>query len=155
MERNCRPVDWNYPLVSDLQPYYATPASTMAVTGLDHYALLTTDGERTTRFYTEVVGLEVGYRPQLAFEGVWLYAGGQPIVHIIFGKPISTRETGAVDHLALKAVGSVQHTLARLATHGFEYTSRVLERTGVTQVFFRDPDGVGVELNFAPQTVAA
>ena len=29
---------------------------------------------------------------------------------------------------------------------------RVLERTGVTQVFFRDPDGVGVELNFAPQS---
>ncbi len=25
-----------------------------------------------------------------------------------------------------------------------------LERTGVTQIFFRDPDNIGVELNFAP-----
>lgn len=122
----------------------------MAVTGLDHYALLTSDVERTTRFYTEVVGLEVGFRPKMTFEGVWLYAGGQPIVHIIAGKPIPTRETGAVDHLALKATGDVDAALAKIKSHGIEYTMRTLERTGVTQVFFRDPDGVGVELNFAP-----
>jgi catechol 2,3-dioxygenase-like lactoylglutathione lyase family enzyme len=123
----------------------------MAITGLDHYALLTSDVETTKRFYTEVVGLEVGFRPTLSFEGIWLYAGGQAIVHIIAGKPIATRETGAVDHLALKATGSVDAALANIKSHGVEFNMRVLERTGVTQVFFRDPDGVGVELNFAPQ----
>lgn len=123
----------------------------MAVTGLDHYALLTSDVEKTTRFYTDVVGLEVGFRPKMTFEGVWLYAGGEPIVHIISGKPIPGRETGAVDHLALKAVGDVDASLENIKKHGVEYTMRVLERTGVTQVFFRDPDGVGVELNFAPR----
>lgn len=122
----------------------------MAVTGLDHYALLTSDVERTTRFYTDVVGLEVGFRPQLTFEGVWLYAGGQPIVHIIAGKPIASRETGAVDHFALKATGDIDTTLEKIRSNGVLYTMRKLERTGVTQVFFRDPDGVGVELNFAP-----
>jgi catechol 2,3-dioxygenase-like lactoylglutathione lyase family enzyme len=122
----------------------------MAIKGLDHYALLSSDLERTTRFYTDVVGLEVGFRPELTFQGVWLYAGGEPIVHIIVGKPIATRETGAVDHLALKATGNVDAALANIRSHGVEYTMRVLERTGVTQVFFRDPDGVGVELNFAP-----
>jgi catechol 2,3-dioxygenase-like lactoylglutathione lyase family enzyme len=124
----------------------------MAVTGLDHYALLTSDVEKTTRFYTEVVGLEVGFRPELTFQGVWLYAGGQPIVHIISGKPIPSRETGAVDHLALKATGDVNAALEKIRAQGILYTMRVLERTGVTQVFFRDPDGVGVELNFAPET---
>jgi catechol 2,3-dioxygenase-like lactoylglutathione lyase family enzyme len=122
----------------------------MAINGLDHYALLTSDIDRTTRFYTEVVGLEVGYRPELSFAGVWLYAGGEPIVHIISGKPIAGRDTGAVDHLALKATGSVDESIDKIKTHGVEYTMRKLERTGVTQVFFRDPDGVGVELNFAP-----
>ena len=52
----------------------------MAVVGLDHYALLCTDPDRTTRFYSEVVGLKVGPRPALSFPGVWLYAGEQPIV---------------------------------------------------------------------------
>ena len=50
----------------------------------------------------------------------------------------------------LKATGDVDAALAKIQAHGVEYTIRKLERTGVTQVFFRDPDGVGVELNFAP-----
>jgi catechol 2,3-dioxygenase-like lactoylglutathione lyase family enzyme len=122
----------------------------MAVVGLDHYALLSSNPERTTRFYEDIVGLKVGPRPKLSFPGVWLYAGEVPIVHIIFDKAIPTRETGAVDHLAFIAKGSVEETHDLLRRHGIEFTSRVIERTGVTQVFFRDPDNVGVELNFAP-----
>lgn len=123
----------------------------MPITGLDHYALLTSDPERTTRFYTDIVGLRVGFRPELSFPGVWLYAGDEPIVHIVFGKPVRGPETGAVDHLAFKAKGSVDAALEKLKANGIEYSARKLERTGVTQVFFRDPDGVGVELNFAPE----
>ena len=122
----------------------------MAVVGLDHYALLSSDPERTTRFYTEIVGLRVGPRPELSFPGIWLYAGDHPIVHVIFGKSIPSKETGAVDHLAFVARGSVDNTLETLKRNGIEFSSRVIERTGVTQVFFRDPDNVGVELNFAP-----
>jgi len=79
-----------------------------------------------------------------------LYAGDHPIVHVIFGKSIPSKETGAVDHLAFVARGSVDNTLETLKRNGIEFSSRVIERTGVTQVFFRDPDNVGVELNFAP-----
>lgn len=122
----------------------------MPVTGLDHYAILSSDPERSTRFYEQVIGLRVGERPQLSFPGVWLYAGDVPIVHIIFGKPIPGRETGAVDHLAFTATGDIRAALADLRRHGVEFSSRVIDRTGVTQVFFRDPDNVGVELNFAP-----
>jgi catechol 2,3-dioxygenase-like lactoylglutathione lyase family enzyme len=122
----------------------------MPVIGLDHYALLSSNPERTTRFYEDVVGLKAGPRPKLSFPGVWLYAGEVPIVHVIFGKEIPSRETGAVDHLAFIARGSVEEMLERLRRHNIEFTSRVIERTGVTQVFFRDPDNVGVELNFAP-----
>jgi catechol 2,3-dioxygenase-like lactoylglutathione lyase family enzyme len=122
----------------------------MAVVGLDHYALLSSDPERTTRFYEQIVGLKAGPRPKLSFPGVWLYAGDVPIVHIIFDKAIPTKETGAVDHLAFIAKGSVEEIQQTLRANGIEFTSRVIERTGVTQVFFRDPDNVGVELNFAP-----
>jgi catechol 2,3-dioxygenase-like lactoylglutathione lyase family enzyme len=122
----------------------------VAVVGLDHYALLSSEPERTTRFYSEIVGLKVGPRPPLSFPGVWLYAGDHPIVHVIFDKAIPSKETGAVDHLAFIANGSVAEIHDRLRRHNIEFTSRVIERTGVTQVFFRDPDNVGVELNFAP-----
>ena len=122
----------------------------MAVIGLDHYAILSSNPERTSKFYTEVVGLTIGFRPELSFPGLWLYAGKEPIVHVIYGKDIPSKETGAVDHLALKAVGSVEQTVAVLKKNDVEFSMRTLERTGVTQIFFRDPDNVGVELNFAP-----
>lgn len=127
----------------------------MGVTGLDHYALLCTDPERTSRFYTEVVGLTAGPRPPLSFPGVWLYAGSEPIVHVIFGKDITSKSTGAVDHLAFKVQGRVEEALRRLKANRIEYTARTIERTGVVQVFFRDPDGVGVELNFQPERAEA
>lgn len=122
----------------------------MAVIGLDHYALLCSNPERTTRFYEEIIGLRLGPRPALSFPGAWLYAGDTPIVHIIFDKKIPGGETGAVDHLAFAARGSVEEMHERLRRNGIEFSSRVIERTGVTQIFFRDPDNVGVELNFAP-----
>jgi catechol 2,3-dioxygenase-like lactoylglutathione lyase family enzyme len=55
-----------------------------------------------------------------------------------------------VDHLAFKASGDIKNSLAKLDSRGIEYSMRKLQRTGVVQVFFRDPDGVGVELNFQP-----
>jgi catechol 2,3-dioxygenase-like lactoylglutathione lyase family enzyme len=122
----------------------------MAVVGLDHYALLCSDPERTAKFYEQIVGLKVGPRPELSFPGLWLYAGDAPIVHIIFGKTVPTKETGAVDHLAFTANGRVEDIHQRLTQNNIEFTSRVIERSGVTQVFFRDPDNVGIELNFAP-----
>lgn len=122
----------------------------MAVVGLDHYALLSSNPERTTRFYEDIIGLKVGPRPKLSFPGIWLYAGERPIVHIIFERAIPTRETGAVDHLAFIAQGNVEEMHDKLRRNNIEFTSRVIERTGVTQVFFRDPDNVGVELNYAP-----
>ena len=126
----------------------------MTIIGLDHYAVLSSDPDRTAKFYTEVVGLRIGHRPDLSFPGIWLYAGDQPIVHVIFDKKILSRETGAVDHLALKATGSIDETVSVLKRHGVEFSMRTIDRTGVTQVFFRDPDNVGVELNFTPTSSA-
>jgi catechol 2,3-dioxygenase-like lactoylglutathione lyase family enzyme len=122
----------------------------MPIRGLDHYALLSSDAERTTRFYVDAVGLQLGERPELSFPGIWLYADDRPIVHIIFGKDIASIATGAVDHLAFVADGSVEDATRRLQSHDVGYTQRTVERTGVVQVFCRDPDGVGIELNFMP-----
>ena len=38
----------------------------MAVVGLDHYALLSSDPERSTRVYEQIGGLKVGPRPKLS-----------------------------------------------------------------------------------------
>jgi len=45
----------------------------MTITKLAHYAIRTADLEASRRFYTEVIGFRVGYRPPFPFPGIWLY----------------------------------------------------------------------------------
>jgi catechol 2,3-dioxygenase-like lactoylglutathione lyase family enzyme len=121
----------------------------MPVTGLDHFAILASDPERTKWFYSEIAGLTVGFRPpDLSFAGIWLYAGETPIIHVIFEKDIPSKMTGAVDHLSFKANGSADELVERLKANNIEFTKRTLYRTGITQVFCHDPDNVGVEFNY-------
>ena len=55
----------------------------MPITRLDHYSIRTTKLEETRRFYAEVMGFEVGPRPEFKFPGVWLYQGGVAVVHVV------------------------------------------------------------------------
>lgn len=127
----------------------------MAITGLDHFAILSSDAERTTRFYTDIVGLRVGFRPtDLSFPGIWLYAEETPIVHVVFEREIPSFTTGAVDHLSFRASGNADDMATLLTERGIEFSKRTLVRTGITQIFCRDPDNVGVEFNYPPAAKA-
>ena len=47
----------------------------MAVSGMNHFTILTDDVDATVRFYRDLLGLAAGARPDLGFPGAWLYAG--------------------------------------------------------------------------------
>jgi catechol 2,3-dioxygenase-like lactoylglutathione lyase family enzyme len=56
---------------------------------------------------------------------------------------------GVIDHMAFTAKG-LAATLARLDAHGIQYVKR--KQAGVVgtwQIFFHDPNGARVELDFA------
>jgi catechol 2,3-dioxygenase-like lactoylglutathione lyase family enzyme len=110
----------------------------MPIVRLDHYSIRTLDLEASQRFYTEVMGFEVGFRPAFDFPGLWLYngapgAGSYGVVHIIgidpanpeglkayLGDrdPSTLRGTGTVDHMAFTA-SDLPDMRARLATRRF------------------------------------
>jgi catechol 2,3-dioxygenase-like lactoylglutathione lyase family enzyme len=50
----------------------------MPVTALHHYTIRCTPAElpQLVDFYTRVLRLEVGARPEVPVPGAWLYAGG-------------------------------------------------------------------------------
>ena len=54
----------------------------MPVTALHHFTIRCTPDELPplVDFYTRVMRLEVGARPEIPAPGAWLYADGQPIV---------------------------------------------------------------------------
>ena len=119
----------------------------MTIEGMNHFTVLTDDVAKTVSFYGEVLGLLPGARPNLDFPGAWLYAGQQPILHIVGGRGREALKPGVIDHIAFSARG-LSATLATLAAHNVEHICRRQAGSGVWQVFFFDPNGARVELDF-------
>ena len=127
----------------------------MATIGLNHYNLRAPREllDQLRDFYCEVVGLELGQRPSLDGFGYWLYAGGQDILHLSQTHPGETRLTHVVttfDHVAFTCTRRAE-VEARLQRHNVPFETSHMPLTGKVQLFFKDPAGNGVELNFAKE----
>ena len=128
----------------------------MALRRLEHLLVLTDDLEETRRFYCDVLGLEVGERPPLAFPGYWLYLDGVPCVHVADRELYEVHAAligqiagdGPLDHAAFAAEG-YEEVSARLAAAGVEATANEVPGAGLRQLFVTDPNGFRLELNFA------
>ncbi len=119
----------------------------MPATAMNHFTILTDDVPRTVEFYRDILGLTAGDRPPLNFPGAWLYTGGQAIVHVVGGRDRAELKGGVIDHMAFSAQG-LADTLALLASRNIEHTCRKQAGSGTWQVFFFDPNGARVELDF-------
>lgn len=120
----------------------------MAIDGMNHFTVLARDLEKSKSFYINVLGLSEGYRPPLDLPGAWLYAGGQPIMHIMAERPLPDEPHGVIDHIAFTA-SNLQSVVDTLNHHGIEYELRRLKELQIWQLFCYDPDGAKVELDFA------
>ena len=123
----------------------------MSIQGMNHFNVLTDDVEKTRRFYVDVVGLTEGERPDLGFDGAWLYAGGRAILHV--SKVKSLPPPGVIDHMAFSAT-DLKGTIARLDRLGVQHMLRQQAGTRIWQVFCHDPMGAKVELDFDPSEPA-
>jgi catechol 2,3-dioxygenase-like lactoylglutathione lyase family enzyme len=120
----------------------------MAICGMNHFTVLTDDVPRTVAFYCDLLELAEGARPALGFPGAWLYAGDAAVLHVVGGRPRSDLKPGVIDHMAFSATG-LAPTLAALVAHDIPHTCRRQTGSGTWQVFFCDPNGARVELDFA------
>ena len=115
---------------------------------LDYVTLRTGDMEGTRAFLVAVLDLEPGFRPGFSFPGYWLYADGEPVVHLIPG------HGGAVDH----GSETIDHVAFRLADYagqrrkleglGIAYSTMDLPELGERRLFVRTPTGILLELVF-------
>ena len=128
----------------------------MRVKGIDHFNIRTRDLDRLCEFYTEVLGLEIGDRPPFESPGVWLYAGGHPILHVGISKDggAEAANTLPLAPIALPVEG-LADAVAKLDEADIAYRMFDVPARAMKQVFVRDPDGVTIELNFTnPEDVA-
>ncbi|MBP0625202.1 hypothetical protein [Cupriavidus consociatus] len=126
----------------------------MATLSIHHYTLMCSPAQldALVDFYTRVLRLEIGPRPALPAPGAWLYAEGQPLVHIYAGLTIERMasagmETGALDHISFRCRG-LQETKAHLRKHGIVFDELPVPGRPIYQLFLRDLQGLKIELTF-------
>ena len=99
-------------------------------------------------FYCDLLGLTEGFRPMFSRKGFWLYSEGKPIIHLVESMDHHRNEKqGFFDHFALQTSG-FKKVIEKLDGAGIEYRTSHLPEIGLSQIFCKDPSGVGVELNF-------
>lgn len=119
------------------------------IVGMNHFTVIAQDPQQTLDFYTGVLGLTIGLRPDLGFPGAWLYAGGQhAVLHVYFDRPVPSQRAGVIDHMAFTAE-NLKAVKARFDEHGIRYDLRQQAGAGTWQLFCHDPNGAKVELDFA------
>jgi catechol 2,3-dioxygenase-like lactoylglutathione lyase family enzyme len=117
---------------------------------LDHYNVRTRNLDETVRFYTDVLGLNKGARPDFPAPGAWLYSDGRPVVHLV---DISATEepqqqgTGALHHVAFVSRG-FEEMRRRLTARGTAFRTAKAAGGEIMQIFVTDPNGVVIELNY-------
>ncbi|WP_198377977.1 VOC family protein [Neoroseomonas rubea] len=126
------------------------------VAGLFHVAVKTNNLDATVAFYTRILGLRNGFRPDFGYPGAWLYvplAGGPAILHIYAGGPAlgaagrAPAGTAAIDHVSLACRG-YRGFVARFRQAGLEWREFLVPGTTLWQLFVYDPSGVQCELTF-------
>ncbi len=123
------------------------------VLGTHHVAIICSDYERSKRFYTEVLGLEVISEVYRAARDSYKLdlklPDGTQVELFSFPNPPprpSYPEACGLRHLAF-AVADLGAAVAHLQTHGVAVEPvRVDEYTGKQFTFFADPDGLPLEL---------
>src|SRR5260370_3218333 len=110
-------------------------------TMLDHVTLRTSDREGTRAFLEAVLDLRPGYRPAFSFPGYWLYADGDPVVHLILGHGGSADRTGeTIDHVGFR-LADHDGMRRKLAGLGIPYSRMDVPELHEPRPLIRAPPG--------------
>ena len=134
----------------------------MPLSHLEHVLIQTADMEATRDFYTRVLGMRVGPSPDFKFPVIWLYLGERDLIHVTAGGADTSENrkkylgqesdalsgSGVIDHLAFRCTGLAE-MMESLARHKIAFTRRMVNDQGLFQLFFLDPNGIKIELNFS------
>ncbi len=115
----------------------------MKLHGVHHVSLNVGDLDEATRFYTEVLGLEVLPRPDFGFPGLWLRSEAQEI-HLI---QVENHVAPEGQHFAFR-VDDLDASIAELQERGVKVAGPFeIPGLAARQAFLRDPSGNMIELN--------
>lgn len=127
-------------------------------TGFNHVATLTTDMNTTVTFYESAFDAAVTFEIAKSAEHPWmkiLDLGGGAALNVfevpaqeIIGERRRQGGRGAIDHfaLAVPSVAVLEQLATRLAEAGAQEVGQVQRLGDEWSLFFRDPDGMELEV---------
>ena len=135
----------------------------MAVSHIEHFLVAADDIDATRDWYARMLGMTSGPHPDFGFPVHWMYLGDVDVVHIgpsaksageIQKKYLGRTSqdagtgTGAIDHIAFRATG-LRAMLEHLKAERVPFSQRRANGQALFQLFFHDPKGIKIELNYA------
>jgi len=134
----------------------------MPLSHIEHFLVAADDIDATRDWYARVLGMTSGPHPDFGFPVHWMYLNGVDVVHIgpsakmasaiqqqYLGRTSQKSEhgTGAIDHIAFRATG-LRQMLEHLRAEHVPFSQRRANGQALFQLFFYDPNGIKIELNF-------
>jgi len=136
----------------------------MPLSHIEHILVAADDIDATRDWYERVLGMRSGPHPDFGFPVHWMYLGERDIVHIgpsakganeiqkkylgrTSGKSAQDAGTGALDHIAFRATG-LKRMLEHLRAEKIQFSQRRANGQALFQLFFYDPNGIKIELNY-------
>ena len=122
----------------------------MQITRLDHVNIRTTNLEAMIAWYTDVLGLIAGPRPQFPFNGAWMCASDTAVVHLVEIKgpaAVGTEVDLKLEHFAFRARGAVAFK-KRLETSDTKFREVFLTDVNLYAFNIWDPDGNHIHVDF-------
>jgi catechol 2,3-dioxygenase-like lactoylglutathione lyase family enzyme len=135
----------------------------MGLSHIEHFLVAADDIDATRDWYARVLGMTCGPHPDFGFPVHWMYLGDVDVVHIgpsaksandiqkkYLGRTAQDAGagTGAIDHIAFRATG-LRAMLQHLRAQGVGFAQRRANGQALFQLFFHDPNGIKIELNYA------
>lgn len=135
---------------------YTSPVFSQKVknsrTILNHIAVYVQDLQKSTHFYSDIIGLDTIPEPFRDGRHTWFKIGSQSQLHLIQGAGLQSPQNKN-SHLCF-SVPSVEEFVATLNKNNIEFEDWAGEKNkvtirvdGVKQIYFKDPDGYWIEVN--------
>ncbi|MHC4883494.1 MAG: VOC family protein [Planctomycetota bacterium] len=112
-----------------------------------HICLKVQDLANTERFYTQVLGMKIVFRFRRQGEDVGFYLEMAERQYIeVFAETAIKSSASTVAHLCLE-VDSIDELVEHLSANGIEVSEKTLGCDESYQVWFKDPDGLEIEVH--------
>lgn len=122
----------------------------MQIGKLDHVNVRTAQLEPMIAWYSEVLGLRRGDRPDFPFAGAWMYAGDSALVHLVDSAGIVGKGSEVelkLEHFAFSAAGRSAFE-AKLTARGDHFECSEIPAINIVQFNVWDPDGNHIHIDF-------